>query len=39
MAVRKSGPISNFLLRVEGTFFLEELAVHWFGRPIRKNDE
>jgi ABC-type amino acid transport substrate-binding protein len=29
----------NFLLRVEGTGYLEELAVRWFGRPISENEE
>jgi ABC-type amino acid transport substrate-binding protein len=29
----------NFLLRVEGTGFLEDIAVRWFGRPISENDE
>jgi len=29
----------NFLLRVDGTGLLEELAVRWFGRPISENDE
>jgi ABC-type amino acid transport substrate-binding protein len=29
----------NFLLRVEGTGFLEELAVRWFGTPISEDKE
>ena len=29
----------NFLLRVEGTGLLEELAVRWFGRPISEDAE
>jgi polar amino acid transport system substrate-binding protein len=29
----------NFLLRVDGTGFLEELAVRWFGRPISMDEE
>lgn len=29
----------NFLVRVEGTGLLEELAVRWFGRPINEDDE
>jgi polar amino acid transport system substrate-binding protein len=29
----------NFLQRVEGTGFMEELAVRWFGRPISVDEE
>jgi ABC-type amino acid transport substrate-binding protein len=29
----------NFLLRVKGTGFLEELGVRWFGRAIDEDDE
>ena len=29
----------NFLLRVEGTGLLEELAMRWFGRPISEDSE